>query len=70
MLQTLAEIADSLFRTYQPEALKDGFDVADYEASLKPMTAEELVARAKESDRAIEAGEYVDIEEALAELGG
>lgn len=39
-----------------------------YEASLKPMTVDELVARAEASNRAIEAGEYQSIEEALAEL--
>ncbi len=45
------------------------FSVEAYEASLKPMTVEELIARAQASNRAIEAGEHVDIEEALAELG-
>lgn len=39
-----------------------------YEASLKPMTVEELVARAEASNRAIENGEYLPIEEALARL--
>ncbi|WP_020539348.1 hypothetical protein [Lewinella cohaerens] len=39
-----------------------------YEASLKPMTVDELVARAEASNRAIEAGEYQSIEKALAEL--
>lgn len=38
------------------------------EDEMQPLTAEELVARAKESNRAIEEGNYVDIEEALLEL--
>ncbi|MCB0596783.1 MAG: hypothetical protein H6557_33300 [Lewinellaceae bacterium] len=40
-----------------------------YEASLKPMTKEELVARAEESNQAIANGEHISIEDALAELG-
>lgn len=48
--------------------VKQASETADYEASLKPMTVEELVARAEESNRAIEAGDHVDIEDALAEL--
>lgn len=41
-----------------------------YEASLKPMTKEELVARAEEANQAIANGEHISIEDALAELGG
>ena len=48
--------------------IKQDSEVAAYEASLKPMTVEELVARAEESNRAIEAGDHVDIEDALADL--
>ncbi|MEO0728619.1 MAG: hypothetical protein AAFZ63_29035 [Bacteroidota bacterium] len=51
------------------EALEKEESAAAYEASLTPMSVDELIARAEESNRAIEAGEYVDIEEALAELG-
>ena len=40
-----------------------------YEASLKQMTKEELVARAEESNQAIANGEHISIEDALAELG-
>jgi hypothetical protein len=49
-------------------ALKRKADAAAYEASLKPMTVEELVARAEESNRAIEAGEVIDIEDILKEV--
>lgn len=48
--------------------IKEDSEVAAYEASLKPMTVEELVVRAEESNRAIEAGDHVDIEDALADL--
>ena len=51
------------------EALEKEESVEAYEASLTPMSVDELIARAEESNQAIEAGEYVDIEEALAELG-
>ena len=44
-------------------------EVSAYEASLKPMTREELLARAEESNQAIANGEHIDIEDALAELG-
>jgi hypothetical protein len=43
-------------------------ETAAYEASLKPMKVEELLARAEESNRAIEAGDHVDIEDALSDL--
>lgn len=51
------------------EALEKEESAKAYEASLTPMSVDELIARAEESNQAIEAGEYVDIEEALAELG-
>ncbi len=34
----------------------------EYELTLKPISIEELVARAEASNKAIEKGEYVDIE--------
>jgi hypothetical protein len=43
------------------------FDVKAYEASLKPMTKQELIDRALASERAIEAGEVYDIEVLLEE---
>jgi hypothetical protein len=70
LLSVLSEITESLFKSYQPEALEENRKqrIAAYEASLKPMTKEELVERAEESNRAIEAGEHVAIDDALAEL--
>ena len=50
--------------------VKRDSEVAAYEASLKPMTVEELIARAKESDKAIEEGRVYDIEDILREEGG
>jgi hypothetical protein len=52
----------------QLKELRQNEERKAYEASLKPMTVDELVARAEASNRAIEAGEYQSIEEALAEL--
>lgn len=50
------------------QALKDAEEVAAYEASLKPMTVEELIARAEESNRDIENGRVHDIDEVMKEL--
>jgi hypothetical protein len=49
--------------------VKQDAEVAAYEASLKPMSVDELVARAEESNRAIEAGEVIDVEDILLEIG-
>jgi hypothetical protein len=48
--------------------VKAGSEVAAYEASLKPMTVEELVARAEESNRDIEAGRVHDLDEVVKAL--
>ena len=50
------------------QAIKEAVEVAEYEASLKPMTVEELVARAEESNRDIENGRVHDIDEVMKEL--
>ena len=47
--------------------VKQDAEVAAYEASLKPMTKEELIARAEESNRDIEAGRVYDLEDAMKE---
>lgn len=47
--------------------VKQASEVAAYKANLKPMTVEELVARAEESDRDIEAGRVYDIDEVIKE---
>jgi hypothetical protein len=72
MLHVLTELAESLFKNYQQQAFEQDDEVASsaaYKASLKPMTVEDLIARAKESNLAIADGEHVDIEEALLTLG-
>lgn len=47
--------------------VKQDSEAAAYEASLKPMTVDELVARAEESNRAIEEGRVSDVETILEE---
>lgn len=47
--------------------VKQDAEVAAYEASLKPMTKEELIARAEESNRDIEAGRVYDLEDVMKE---
>ena len=42
-------------------------EIEEYEASLKPMTKEELVARAMASEKAIENGDVYDIESIMDE---
>jgi len=67
LIEWLARLQDADIVQRLLEVKQDS-EVAAYEASLKPMTVEELLARAEESNRAIEAGDYVDIEDALADL--
>jgi hypothetical protein len=47
--------------------VKQASETADYEASLKPMTVEELVARSRASDEDIQAGRVYNIDEVLKE---
>jgi len=47
--------------------VKQDSEAAAYEASLKPMTVEELVARSRASDEDIKAGRVYDIDEVLKE---
>lgn len=49
--------------------LKQESEIAAYEASLKPMTVEELIARAEASNRDIEAGNVYDLDEVMKEDG-
>lgn len=49
------------------QALKDAAEVAAYEASLKPMTVEELATRAEASNQAITEGRVSDIETIVEE---
>ena len=53
------------------EKLKDfrrQVEIEAYEASLKPMTVDELVARSRESDADIAAGRVHDLDEVMQEL--
>jgi hypothetical protein len=47
--------------------IKQDSEVAAYEASLKPMTVDELLARSRASDEDIKAGRVYDIDEVLKE---
>jgi hypothetical protein len=67
LIEWLARLQDTDIVRRLLEVKQDS-EAAAYEASLKPMTVEELLARAEESNQAIEAGDHVDIEDALAEL--
>lgn len=71
LLTVLAEMAESLFKTYQPEAGKQSRQesIAAYEASLKPMAQEELIARAQASNEDIEAGRIYSRREVEKALG-
>lgn len=71
MLQVLDELAESLFKNYQPDASEQSRQerIAAYEENLKPMTKEELVARALASQADIEAGRIHDLEEVKRTLG-
>lgn len=48
--------------------LRKKSEADDYEASLKPMTVEELVARSRASDEDIAAGRVHDLEDVINEL--
>jgi hypothetical protein len=43
-------------------------EIEAYEASLKPMTVEELIARSRASDEDIAAGRVHDLEDVMKEL--
>lgn len=45
--------------------VKQDSEVAAYEASLKPMTGEELVSRSRASDEDIKAGRVYDIDDVM-----
>ena len=66
LLAVLAELTESLFRSYQPEVV----EAAETEAApnwAKPLTAEESLADLREGLAEYEAGEYVTLEEASKE---
>jgi len=71
LLNVLAQVAESLFKSYQPDALEKNRQhrITAYEAGLKPMTKEELMVRALASQEDIEAGRVHDLTEIEAALG-
>ena len=64
MLRVINSVVDAVATEYVPE-----LTAAKYEASLKPMTVEELTARAVDSNEDIAAGRLIDLEELLVEYG-
>lgn len=66
----LSKMVEALFQTYQPEVIKEEvtkpaleMTTAEYEATLKPMTKDELIARAEASNEDIAAGRIHSLEE-------
>ena len=60
LLRVMSAMVEAYFEVHPKTA-----ELAEYENSLRPMTQEELVARAMESEAAIERGEVIDVEEIL-----
>lgn len=50
------------------EQLRSESEIAAYEASLKPMTVDELIARSRASDEDIAAGRVYDFDEVMNEM--
>ena len=50
------------------EQLRNESEIAAYEASLKPMTVDELIARSRASDEDIAAGRVYDFDEVMNEM--
>ncbi len=71
MLRVFAQLVETMFSEYQPEVFteKKQQRIDTYEASLKPMTKEELISRAQASNEDIKAGRVHNLEEVKAELG-
>jgi len=73
MLNVLSKVVESLFEVYQPEVLDGQPFVADseeeaekmaaYEATLKPMSKQELLSEIREGLADYERGDYVTLEE-------
>lgn len=78
MLDVLAEMAEVLFRNWQPEVVETTEQITDeeladlrtpvmttaeYEATLTPMTREEFVARAETANEDIAAGRIYSVAE-------
>jgi hypothetical protein len=73
LLEVLAEMAETLFKTYQPEVIEEKeleteSDDADFYAKhLKPMTREEMTNELAESMADYEKGNYITLEESAKE---
>ncbi|MEL6391591.1 MAG: hypothetical protein AAFR97_02490 [Bacteroidota bacterium] len=67
LLRIISSVVEAVKTEYASE--EDDFDMAAYEASLKPMTIEELEARAIASNEDFEAGRVYDLDEVAAEMG-
>jgi predicted transcriptional regulator len=66
MLDALAEMAEVLFKNWQPEVVSQT-EAAAVPSWAKPLTAEESLADLREGLAEYEAGEYVTLEEAAKE---
>lgn len=71
LLEALVAMTEGLFKVYQPEVLGEDKQklINDYEANLKPMTVEEMEARAIASNEDIAAGRVYDLDQVAAEMG-
>lgn len=71
MLDALAEMAETLFKTWQPEVIQEAADeekteaelAAVYAKHLKPMTRQEMKDELTEAMADYERGDYVTLEE-------
>lgn len=69
ILQVLAEMTESLFKTYQPEALEisDTELAAKYKEHLQPLTREEITSEIEQSMADYQRGDYITLEESSKE---
>lgn len=71
VLRVLDQLTETLFAEYHSEQTEEEerlAKIAAYEAQLKPMTKEELQARAIASNEAIANGEFSDIKDVLEQM--
>ena len=62
LLTVLAEMAETLFKAYQPQAVP-----SNYEKHMKPLTRQELTSEIETSMAECERGEYLTLEESSKE---
>lgn len=67
LLQVLAEMTESLFKTYQPEALEEEEAEAEvsafYAKHLRPLTREEMTSEIEQSMTDYERGDYLSLDD-------